>query len=465
MMSVQSKTKVELIKELLELQLENNSLKALYDKDITVRKKAKQALIIANKELVFQNQEKEKRAAELGIANIELAFQDEEKGKRAAELGIANIELAFQKEEKGKRAAELGIANLELAFQDEEKGKRAAELGIANIELAFQDKEKGKRAAELGIANLELVFQKKEKGKRAAELIIANKELVFQNEEKEKRAAELMIANKELVFQNQEKEKRAAELMIANKELAFQNREKEKRAAELIIANKELESFSYSVSHDLRAPLRHISGFVDLLLNRFKDLLPDKARHYLDNIADSSRQMDTLINDLLQFSRTGRQEMREADIDMNRIVQDVLNPIKQDNQEKIIEWHIATLPHVYGDQAMLRLVWVNLLGNAVKFTRYKDISVIEINVRNEKNEFIFSIRDNGVGFDMKYAQKLFGVFQRLHVVDEFEGTGIGLANVHQIIVKHGGRTWAEAEPDKGATFYFSLPINKAMNNG
>jgi PAS domain S-box-containing protein len=197
-------------------------------------------LIIANKELVFQDEEKENRAAELIVANKELVFQKGEKGKRAAELIIANTELAFQNEEKEKRAAELIIADKELDFQNEEKEKRAAELIIANKELLFQNEEKEKRAAELSIANTELVFQNNEKEKRAAELIIANKELVFQNEEKEKRAAELIIANKELVFQNDEKEKRAAELGIANTELAFQNDEKEKRAAELIIANKEL---------------------------------------------------------------------------------------------------------------------------------------------------------------------------------------------------------------------------------
>jgi len=250
------------------------------------------------------------------------------------------------------------------------------------------------------------------------------------------------------------------ELVIANKEMIFQNEEKEKRAAELIIANKELETFSYSVSHDLSTPLRHISMYVDLLTNRFYDSLPDKARHYLDNIADSSLQMKTLIDDLLQFSRTGRQEMRQTNLDMNIIVQEVLAPIKQDNRERNIEWRIATLPKIYGDQDMLRLVWMNLLINAVKFTRNRKKTIIEINVLAENDAFIFSIRDNGVGFDMKYAQKLFGVFQRLHPTDEFEGTGIGLANVHRIILRHGGRTWAEAEPDKGATFYFSLPKNK-----
>jgi signal transduction histidine kinase/CheY-like chemotaxis protein len=203
-------------------------------------KKKSDELVIANKELAFQNEEKEKRAAELIIANKELAFQNEEKKNRAAELVIANKELAFQNEEKKNRAAELVIANKELAFQNEGKKNRAAELVIANKELAFQNEEKENRAEELVIANKELAFQNEEKENRAEELVIANKELAFQNEEKENRAAELVIANKELVFQNEEKEKRAEELVIANKELAFQNEEKENRAAELVIANKEL---------------------------------------------------------------------------------------------------------------------------------------------------------------------------------------------------------------------------------
>jgi PAS domain S-box-containing protein len=208
-------------------------------RDVTEQKWAKD-LRIANKELAFQNDEKEKRADELSIANKELAFQNDEKEKRAAELRIANEELAFQNDEKEKRAAELRIANKELAFQNDEKEKRADELSIANEELAFQNDEKEKRADELSIANKELAFQNDEKEKRADELSIANKELAFQNDEKEKRAAELRIANKELAFQNDEKEKRADELRIANKELAFQNDEKEKRAAELRIANEEL---------------------------------------------------------------------------------------------------------------------------------------------------------------------------------------------------------------------------------
>ena len=204
------------------------------------KEKRAQELSIANTELAFQNQEKEKRASELNLANTELAFQNAEKENRAQELSIANKELAFQNAEKEKRAAELVIANTELAFQNEEKENRAQELSIANKELAFQNDEKEKRAQELSVANIELAFQNDEKGNRASELVVANKELAFQSEIKEKRAAELIIANKELAFQNEEKEKRAAELVVANKELLFQNQEKEKRAAELILANKEL---------------------------------------------------------------------------------------------------------------------------------------------------------------------------------------------------------------------------------
>jgi PAS domain S-box-containing protein len=224
-------------------------------------------------------------------------------------------------------------------------------------------------------------------------------------------------------------------------------------------ANKELEAFSYSVSHDLRAPLRHISGYVELLTTRFQSALSEKGQHYLGSIADSAHQMGLLIDDLLQFSRTGRADMRQSDSDMNEIVREVIESVSQDYPDRSIEWTISKLPSVFCDNAMMRLVWVNLLSNAVKFTKTREKALIEVGVKVETKEVIFFVRDNGVGFDMQYAQKLFGVFQRLHAMEEFEGTGIGLANVRRIIVRHGGRTWAEAELDKGATFYFSLPHN------
>lgn len=234
------------------------------------------------------------------------------------------------------------------------------------------------------------------------------------------------------------------------------------RTAELEQSNKELEAFSYSVSHDLRAPLRHINGYIDLLKNRFHDLLPEIGKHYLDSIADSARLMGIMIDDLLQFSRTGRLELHQIDLDMNTILKEALQSITQDIPERNIKWRLTPLPHVKGDYNLLQLVWANLLSNAVKFTQYKENTVIEIGFTEEGNEYVFYVKDNGAGFDMQYAQKLFGVFQRLHSSDEFEGTGIGLANVRRIIIKHGGRTWAEAELDKGAIFYFTLPKNKEM---
>ena len=234
----------------------------------------------------------------------------------------------------------------------------------------------------------------------------------------------------------------------------------EERTIQLQEANKELEAFSYSVSHDLRAPLRHINGFVDLLKENYTGLLPEKGQHYLEVIVNSSRHMGTLIDDLLQFSRTGRQEMQKTDINMDVVIYDVLNSLEQEIGKRKIEWNITTLPTVKGDQSLLRMVWYNLLSNAIKFTRAKNPAQIEVGFADEKNEYTFFVRDNGAGFDMRFAHKLFGVFQRLHTAKEFEGTGIGLANVRRIILKHGGRTWAESKLNEGAAFYFSLPKPK-----
>ena len=231
----------------------------------------------------------------------------------------------------------------------------------------------------------------------------------------------------------------------------------EERTSQLLAANKELEAFSYSVSHDLRAPLRHINGYISILSKHLKDILPEKEKHYFDTITDSARQMGKLIDDLLHFSRTGRQEMQFTSLDMSAVLKDALQVIQHESFGRGIKWVVAGLPQVTGDYALLRLVWLNLLSNAVKFGRANVIPQIEIGAVDDNNEFVFFVRDNGVGFDMQYAHKLFGVFERLHSAQEFEGTGIGLANVRRIIQRHGGRTWAEAEVGKGATFYFSLP--------
>jgi len=208
----------------------------------------------------------------------------------------------------------------------------------------------------------------------------------------------------------------------------------------------------------LRAPLRHIDGFIDMLQNRIKATLDGQSQHYMEVIVDSSNKMGTLIDDLLSFSRMGRNEMFKSQVDLNELVQDVIQESKLETGGRDIEWQIALLPLVIGDRAMLRIVLVNLISNALKFTRSRKITQIEIGCeRKDETEVIIFVRDNGVGFDMNYADKLFGVFQRLHRQEDFEGTGIGLANVHRVISRHGGRTWAEGEVDHGATFYFSLP--------
>jgi len=236
------------------------------------------------------------------------------------------------------------------------------------------------------------------------------------------------------------------------------------RTAQLEAANKELESFSYSVSHDLRAPLRHVLGYVDMLTRECESQLSGKGRHYMKTIADASREMGELIDNLLAFSRMGRTEMFATSVNFNKLVQDTLLDIETLTYKRNIVWKIPPLPTVQGDPAMLKLVLANLLDNAVKFTRLRDPAQIEIGCAGtEKGRIIFFVRDNGVGFDPQYTHKLFGVFQRLHRTDEFEGTGIGLANVRRIITRHGGRTWAEGSLDHGATFYFTLEPSSSTN--
>ena len=230
------------------------------------------------------------------------------------------------------------------------------------------------------------------------------------------------------------------------------------RTAQLEAANKELEAFSYSVSHDLRAPLRHIDGFLGLLRQKIEPTLDDESRRYVATISDAALRMARLIDDLLSFSRSGRFEMNKSQVDLGALVREVIGEFEPEAQGRVVDWCIAELPVVNGDRAMLRVVLVNLISNALKFTQPRARAEIGIGCQaDEAGETIVFVRDNGVGFDMKYVGKLFSVFERLHGADEFEGTGIGLANVRRVINRHGGRTWAEGKVDGGATFYFSLP--------
>lgn len=234
-----------------------------------------------------------------------------------------------------------------------------------------------------------------------------------------------------------------------------------RRTAELEYVNGELEAFSYSVSHDLRAPLRHIMGYIDLFNRRCSENLSPQGAHYFNAIYDSAQQMGVLIDDLLQFSRNGRMQLVLTYVNMNKAVYEIVQRFSESHPDRHIDWHISELPAAFGDETMLKFVWHNLIDNSVKFTRNNENAFIEIGWHPERNAYY--IKDDGAGFDMKYVNKLFGIFQRLHTSGEFEGTGIGLASVKRVISRHGGRIWAEAAPNCGAVFYFTVPEKEDQN--
>jgi signal transduction histidine kinase len=261
----------------------------------------------------------------------------------------------------------------------------------------------------------------------------------------------LRQARDNLQVEVEQRRHREDEIRKLNQELA-------QRAAELEATNKELESFAYSVSHDLRAPLRHMVGYSELLQRQASSLLDEKSHRYIRTILESAKRMGNLIDDLLAFSRIGRAETKKTAVDLEQLVKEVVAEIGQETKGRDIAWKIGALPVCYGDRSMLGLVVVNLVSNAVKFTRMRRPAEIEIGcVDGNKNEIEVFVRDNGAGFDMQYVNKLFGVFQRLHLPEQFEGTGIGLATVQRVIHRHGGKVRAEGAVDQGATFSFSLP--------
>lgn len=460
------------------------------------REKRAAELIIANKELLFQNREKEKRADELILANIELAFQYEEKEKRAAELIVANKELAFQNTEKEKRAAELIIANKELIYQNREKEKRADELFIANRELAFQNTEKENRAAELIIANEELIYQNNEKENRANELFVANKELAFQNNEKEKRAAELIIANKELIYQNNEKESRANELVVANKELVFQNGEKEKRANEYSILNEELtqtlnqiqninneliiaknnaeesdrlkSSFLSNMSHEIRTPLNAIMGFSSFLLE--PDLPKKNQEEFVQIINTNSKQLLTIISDIMDISKMEASQftINSELVNINKLTNELFVTYKKLIDSKRINLtyqgsKLNTGIRIRTDENRIRQIISNLLNNAIKFTAQGEI---EFGYR-EKDSFIeFYVKDSGIGIAPENHEL---VFQRFRQIDATNkklngGNGLGLSISKALVEKMGGTISVQSELGKGSTFTFTIPLEKQIIN-
>jgi len=250
-----------------------------------------------------------------------------------------------------------------------------------------------------------------------------------------------------------ERKRAEEEIRKLNEELAQRAR---RHAAELEATNKELEAFTYSVSHDLRAPLRHIDGFSKLLLEEYSVDLPEGARRYLSRIRDGTRRMGMMVDDLLNLARVGRKELSMQLTGLSSLLEEAIGDLQPEMAGREIEWRIGKLPFVECDPGLVKQVFANLLSNAVKFTRPQEHAVIEVGATTQDGQAVIFVRDNGVGFSMKYVDKLFGVFQRLHRPEDFEGTGIGLATVRRIVHKHGGRVWAEGELNKGATFYFTL---------
>jgi signal transduction histidine kinase len=272
--------------------------------------------------------------------------------------------------------------------------------------------------------------------------------------------AERKQTEERLAEQAEELSRQAIELTRSRQEIGILNSELENkvlaRTAELAAANKELEAFAYSVSHDLRAPLRHISGFTKILIEDFGASLPEEAQQHLYRVEQGGRRMGRLVDELLNLTRVGRQTLAVQVTGLTSLVKDVLSVLEPEIEDRKVEWKISDLPFVECDPTLIRQVFQNLISNALKYSGPRSQAVIEIGQVQKDGETAILVKDNGVGFSMKYADKLFGVFQRLHRAEDFEGSGVGLATVHRIIQKHGGRVWAEAELDRGATFYFTI---------
>jgi PAS domain S-box-containing protein len=432
----------------------------------------------ANKEIIFQENESANLAAELIVAN--------------KELSIANKELIFQKKEKKKRGAELNIStlkNLKDRKKDEEYIGRLAAIvessddaiisksldGVIKSWNKGGEKMFGYTAKEAMGKHISLIIPPEYlfEEKNIAEKVINNEAIRHYETIRTKKNGESfhvaitvspvkdrsgkIVGLSKIVRDITSSKKSEEDLVKANKMLLVQNEEKEKKAVELEAAIKELESFSYSVSHDLRAPLRAINGFTQIMVEDYLSQLDEEAKIILNEIIRNSHKMGELIDNLLSFSRIGKKPVTLSNINIKELINEVIAELKLEEPNRVFKITIKKLENINGDTNMLRQVFINLISNAFKYTGKKKEAEIEIGSYNEDNNIVYYVKDNGAGFDMRYYDKLFGVFQRLHSSNEFEGTGVGLAIIQKIITKHGGQVWADAKVNEGARFYISLP--------
>ena len=420
----------------------------------------------SNTQLVGRTAQLVSRSAELETSNNELVGRTAQLVSRSAELETSNNQLVGRTAQLVSRTAELETSNNELVG-------RTAELETSNTQLVGRTAQLVSRSAELETSNNQLVGRTAQLVSRSAELETSNNELVGRTAELVGRTAELEASNNQLVGRTAQLVSRTAELETSNNELVGRTAELvgrtaelEGRSAELEASNRELEAFGYSVSHDLRSPLRSIDGFSRLVLEENKSELSTEGVRRLGLIRAGAQQMGILIEDLLSFSRLGRVELKKRRVFTTDIVNEVIAELRQENPDRKIDFVVQPLPACLADPVLLKQVFRNLLGNAVKFSRTRPEARIEVGSdagtdTGKAGMVMYFIKDNGVGFDMQYMEKLFGVFQRLHRMEDFPGTGVGLALIRRIVERHGGKVWAEGVVDSGATFYLTLEDGNA----